>query len=108
MPQGAGRVLAALVVVLTLAACDRATGQDFTLYTHCGIDELQFEGQWYERVGGVLHDGFGNPPPGWDNPEQEGTVVRLDESTLVFTDEAGHHEEFRLRDGATGPKRRCA
>lgn len=31
--------------MLTLAACDREAGQDFTLYTHCGIDALQFEVQ---------------------------------------------------------------
>lgn len=101
------RALSPLVIMLTLAACDRETSQDFTLYTHCGIDELQFEDQWYERVGGVLDDGSGNPPAGWDNPEQDGTIARFDESTLIFTDRAGHREEFVLREEATGPKRTC-
>lgn len=107
MRQGTRRTLSALVIILTLSACDRETGQDFTLYTHCGIDELQFEDQWYERFGGVLDDGSGNPPAGWDNPEQEGTIARVDESTLTFTDEAEHREEFVLRADATGPKRTC-
>lgn len=105
--QGTPRAAAALMIMLTLAACDRETGRDLTLYTHCGIDELQFEDQWYERVGGVLDDGSGNPPAGWDNPEQEGTIERVDVSTLVFTDGAGHREEFVLREGANGPKQTC-
>lgn len=107
MPQSTRRTLSALVIVLSLAACDREMGRDFTLYTHWGIAELQFEDQWYERVGGVLDDGSGNPPTGWDNPEQEGTLARVDDSTLIFTDEAGYREEFVLREGATGPKRTC-
>jgi hypothetical protein len=32
----------------------------------------------------------------------------VDESTVVFTDEVGHREEFTLREGATEPKRACA
>lgn len=91
----------------SLGACDREGGQDFTLLTHCGIDELTFEGEWYERVGGSLDDGSGNPPEGWDNPEQEGTITRVDDATLVFTDQAGHREQFSLRAGATDAKDGC-
>lgn len=41
---------------------------------------------------GSLDDGSGNPPDGWDNPEQMGTITRVDETTLIFTDEVGHRE----------------
>ncbi len=107
MPQRTLQVLPVLALLLSLVACERSGVHDVTLYTHCGIHELQFEDQWYERAGGPLDDGSGNPPPGWDNPEQEGTVTRVDASTLLFSDEAGHREEFVLRDGATGPKQSC-
>ena len=90
-----------------LVGCTPDDGHDFVLITHCGIDDLQLEGQWYERVGGLLDDGSRNPPDGWDNPEQKGTVTRVDETTVVFTDDAGHSEEFVLREGATGPKDSC-
>lgn len=107
MSQRVVGVFSAVVLLLSLVACERNGERDFTLYTHCGIDELQFEDQWYERVGGPLDDGSGNPPDGWDNPEQEGTLARVDASTVVFSDEAGHREEFALREGATSPKQSC-
>ena len=77
------------------------------LFTHCGIDELQLDGRWYERSAGRLDDGSGNPPAGWGNPTQQGFVVASGD-TVVFTDAAGHRETFRLRPGATEPKSRCA
>ena len=82
-------------------------GVPFTLYTHCGIHELSFGGRWYERVGGPLDDGNGNPPHGWDNPEQQGTLTGSG-PTVVFRDRAGHRETFQLRPGATSPKTVCS
>jgi hypothetical protein len=34
------------------------------------------DGRWYERVGGNLDDGHGNPPAGWGNPYQAGTLTK--------------------------------
>jgi hypothetical protein len=82
-------------------------GIPFSLYTHCGVHELHTADGWYERVGGVLDDGNGNPPAGWDNPEQRGTLAGSG-PTVVFRDRAGHRETFRLRPGATSPKILCA
>lgn len=85
---------------------------EHVLGTHCGIDELQYQGHWYERVGGVLDDGHGNPPAGWENPTQLGRLLATDSkqppTTVVFTDDHGHREEFALRPGATDPKQLCA
>ncbi len=81
-------------------------GRPFELHTHCGIDELMLDGAWYERVGGRLDDGSGNPPDGWGNPYQQGEVT-VAGTTVTFTDDTGHHETFQLREGATGPKRLC-
>ena len=79
----------------------------FDLYTHCGIHELTYDGRWYERREGILDDGSGNPPPGWDNPFQAG-VLTVEGASAVFTDDAGHHESFAVRTGATGFKTICA
>ena len=79
----------------------------FTLSTHCGVDDLQLGGEWYERVGGILDDGNGNPPAGWANPFQEGRIDRVGDK-VVFTDSAGHREVFQPRPMATGPKHECA
>ncbi len=81
--------------------------QPFSLYTHCGIDELTFGGRWYERVGGARDDGNGNPPQGWDNPSQPGTLTSTG-STAVFRDSVGHREVFQLRPGATSPTMICS
>jgi hypothetical protein len=82
-------------------------GEPFSLYTHCGIRELTFGGRWYERVGGPLDDGHGNPAPGWDNPYTPGTLTGSG-SAAVFRDRAGHREVFQLRPGATSPKVICS
>jgi hypothetical protein len=59
-----------------------------TLYTHCGIVGTRFAGSdWVAEP--ALTDGNGNPPPGWRNPGQAGTM------TLVSRDEA----RFESRDG---------
>ena len=114
-----------VIAALALAGCGAATdglepspaksssatvavgGEPFSLYMHCGIHELTFGGRWYERVGGALDDGQGNPPQGWDNPYQAGTLTSSG-STVLFRDHAGHREVFQLRPGATRPKVICS
>lgn len=107
-----GFAAAALLLVVGCGPLDRAADPDpdpgaFELSTHCGIRELSVDGRWYEREGGVLDDGSGNPPAGWDNPFQRGTVT-VTGDTAVFTDDEGHREVFVLREGATGPLQVCA
>lgn len=79
----------------------------FRLYTHCGINEVNIEGRWYEAVD-LLSDGNGNPPSGWGNPFQPGTIRLTSPTEAEFRDPAGHVVRFRLRPGATGPKMICA
>ena len=86
---------------------DDAQVQSFSLYTHCGIDELRVDGRFYERVGGPLDDGSGNPPKGWDNPYQAGRLS-VRGNALVFTDERGHREQFELRADAADYKHICS
>lgn len=73
----------------------------FDLYTHCGINELTVNGKYFQRVGGPLSDGSGNPPSGWGNPYQHGTLS-VSGDIVIFRDDLGHAEKFKVRSGATG------
>jgi hypothetical protein len=46
------------------------------LYTHCGVIAAYFDGRLW-RAAPKLSDGSGNPPRGWDNPYQRGTMRLL-------------------------------
>jgi hypothetical protein len=83
-----------------------AGAKPFDLYTHCGIDEANVDDAWYEATT-PLNAG-GNPPASWSNPYQPGWIQRVNATTVVFSDTKGHHVEFALRPGATGPKRICS
>ena len=81
--------------------------QPYQLYTHCGIDEARIGNRYFEAVH-PLSDGQDNPPPGWGNPYQQGTMTLLSPTEAVFRDQAGHQVLFRLRAGATGFRHVCA
>ena len=70
----------------------------FLLNTHCGIREA-FANQFF-LADPVLDDGSGNPPPGWGNPTQPGTMSLLADGRAVFRDESGHEVFFQPRPGA--------
>jgi hypothetical protein len=91
------------------AAATAAAGspQPYQLYTHCGIDEARIGNRYFEAVH-PLSDGQGNPPPGWGNPYQQGTMTLLSPVEAVFRDNAGHQVQFRLRPRATAFKHVCA
>ncbi|WP_327351125.1 hypothetical protein [Streptomyces sp. NBC_01304] len=78
----------------------------FTLSTHCGIGEIQI-GSTYFEADDPLSDGSGNPPAGWNQPVQKGTMTLKSETEAVFTDDAGHEVTFHARPGATGFKNLC-
>jgi len=78
----------------------------FSLRTHCGIDETKFEGRYYEALK-PLSDGQGNPPAGWGNPNQIGTMQILSATEAEFRDPAGHVVLFRVRPQATAFARPC-
>jgi hypothetical protein len=81
--------------------------QPYRLYTHCGIDEARIGNRYFEAAH-PLSDGHGNPPAGWENPFQQGTMTFLSTSEAVFRDDAGHHVLFRVRPGATSFKHLCS
>jgi len=121
-----GPVLACVTAGLLVTACasgagsssggaSRQTGRmaagarsmPYDLYTHCGIDEARVNDRFYEAIK-PLSDGNFNPPPGWGNPYQHGTMTLTSPSEAVFTDSAGHRVVFRVRAGATGFRHVCS
>jgi hypothetical protein len=120
----AGGPVAGAIVAVALAACGSgpaaqvtapaaaaaaAAGspQPYRLYTHCGIDEARLGHRYFEAVH-PLSDGQGNPPAGWGNPYQPGTMTLLSPAEAVFRDRAGHQVRFRLRPGATAFRHLCS
>jgi hypothetical protein len=101
---------ASLVLV---AACSSRSASDvgqsssYKLYTHCGIREARIGNEYFMAVVPV-DDGNGNPPRGWRDPIQAGTMKRISPTTAVFTDSLGHRVEFRLRAGANAFERICS
>lgn len=103
----------AVAVFALLAACSAGSasgvGQSgpYRLYTHCGIVEAQIGKDYFVAVH-PLDDGNGNPPSGWGNPYQDGTMERVSTNTAVFRDSLGHRVEFTLRPGATTLQTVCS
>ncbi len=58
----------------TPTATHACLGRPYWLYTHCGIKWAKIAGTFW-RATRALSDGNGNPPAGWDNPYQHGTLV---------------------------------
>ena len=79
----------------------------YMLYTHCGISAANIGGRWF-AADHPLSDGSGNPPPGWGDPDQPGTIRMLSATAAEFRDSLGHVVRFHLRASAAGPKQVCA
>ena len=72
------------------------------LYTHCGVHGIDVGGVWF-AADPPLVEGAGNPPPGWGNPVQRGTVTLTSADEAVFADEAGHVVLLRAADESARP-----
>ncbi|MEV6106534.1 hypothetical protein AB0M28_17705 [Streptomyces sp. NPDC051940] len=78
----------------------------YDLSTHCGIEEARIGTTYYEAVP-PLTDGSHNPPEGWDNPTQRGTMTLISDTEAVFRDTRGHEVVFHTRQEATTFKHLC-
>lgn len=92
---------------ISSAASDVGAAKPFDLLTHCGVREALIKNAYYV-ASPVLDDGNGNPPPGWSNPYDSGTITINADKTADFEDSAGHQAHFVLRPGATTWLRTCA
>ncbi|MFD4175539.1 hypothetical protein [Streptomyces anulatus] len=121
MIERAGQTIFALALVAGVLTGCAKTGESteavratpsvrtipFVLHTHCGINEARI-GSTYFEAETPLTDGSGNPPEGWGNPAQHGTMTFKSETEAVFTDDAGHEVKFRARPGRSAFKRLCS
>jgi hypothetical protein len=63
-------------------------GKPYRLYTHCGIEWAKINGTFW-RATRPLSDGNRNPPAGWGNPFQDGSLDLVSRSSARFTSPAG-------------------
>lgn len=99
-PRTAGLAHGASRPAVTTTVITSAKSRPYQLYTHCGVSEARIDGRYYKATR-PLSDGSGNPPAGWGNPYQAGTMTMVSAKQAVFTDKAGHRVVFELRPGAT-------
>ena len=79
----------------------------YQLFTHCGVHEA-LVGKAYYIASPVLADASGNPPPGWPNPYDSGTMTTFSDGTADFSDNDGHRAHFVIRKQATSFLGMCA
>jgi hypothetical protein len=67
---------------------DLAGSQPHQLYTHCGVVWTQFQGQvWYADPPQV--DAAGNPPAGFGDPVDNGTMRRISAHQAEYVSSSG-------------------
>jgi hypothetical protein len=76
-------------------------GEPYRLYTHCGIQWARINGTFW-RATRPLSDGNGNPPPGWGNPFQDGTLTLRNGTTAEFNSALGS-VTFKRTEGTRPP-----
>jgi hypothetical protein len=104
--SGCAAPAAQTVAASTNPATPAATGVPYSLPTHCGISEARVNNTFFV-ADQPLTDGQGNPPAGWGNPYQAGTIT-VSGSTAIFHDDNGHTVTFHERPGATGFLKTCS
>jgi hypothetical protein len=93
-PSGAGSTRAISPSPSSAASSPTASseGRPFSLYTHCGLDwsPIEIDGSFWKVTGpGPLSDGQNNPPPGFGNPSDQGTLTLLDDRHAMFVSSEG-------------------
>lgn len=75
---------------------------DYVLYVHCGVQWARIDGDWFETE--PLNDGDANPPPGWGNPYDKGSLTMVDRDTAEYRRDNGETVTFvRSEDGGPPP-----
>lgn len=69
---------------------------DYALTTHCGIEWARVDGSWWRTE--PLNDGNANPPIGWENPVERGTLSIESVDTARFTGGPDGAIEFSRTD----------
>jgi hypothetical protein len=56
--------------------------------THCGLRGIEFNGGTW-TIEGPLNDGNGNPPQGFGNPQDHGSVTLTSQDEGIYRSELG-------------------
>lgn len=56
----------------------------FSVYTHCGVENVRIDGQWWHAKPPLYNDERTGPPEGWSDPHQEGTLTMESTERAVF------------------------
>lgn len=73
----------------------------FRLYTHCGLKYPigpDFDGSFWDSTG-AADDGSGNPPPGFGNPFDNGTMTLLSANLAEYRSSQGVMMRFTRHNG---------
>ncbi len=75
----------------------------FQLYTHCGLDwpqTMDFDGSFWDPIGPAPpSDGFGNPPAGFGNPIDCGTITLISPTLAQYRSSTGTVMQWRRHPG---------
>ena len=73
---------------------------DYDLYTHCGLDHINFENNWYTLTASAGLKGLSNPPKGWDLSQSgQIRVLGADEPVQVTTIDGAEERVTAVDDG---------
>jgi hypothetical protein len=75
----------------------------FQLYTHCGLNypqAMDFDGSFWDPIGpGSVSDGNGNPPNGFGNPIDRGTITLISPTMAQYRSSMGTVMQWRRHPG---------
>ena len=75
----------------------------FQLYMHCGLDwplAVDFDGSFWDPIGpGPASDGSGNPPGGYGNPFDQGTMTLISPTLSQYRSSGGMVMQFSRHAG---------
>jgi hypothetical protein len=77
----------------------------YRLETHCGLRPIELDGGVW-TFQDVISDSSGNPPSGFGNPWDDGTLTLLDHDHALFR--SSHGVERKLTRGGVMPSELCA
>lgn len=63
---------------------DQQTWPSFSVYTHCGVENVRIDGRWWHAKAPLYDDGRTGPPDGWGDPYQEGRLTVESAKRAVF------------------------
>jgi len=76
----------------------------YRLYTHCGLDAptaVDFDGSFWGPIGpGPASDGSGNPPAGYGNPYDDGTITLISPTRAQYRSKSGSVTQWSRHAGS--------